>query len=289
MACGGLTSTLIFAAIVYFIVRMIIKANAAKSSEKQMDQAIDEMSQKSRRERRAADDAGEAPVQVNPRARWTSDSVVVEAQQDDSRDQSWSGTREVYSPERAPEPKHSPSVIVDRSEPAPPPPPPASAPVPAPARTGEDSYVVIHADADAETPDSKEVGAAQTGEPVTAEQLLLTLAAKGALSAQAEDEVEDRWRGNGVYGRGEVVMSQQVFGNDLDFDVSEGTKFTVKIELPGESQLLSPRAILLVKSGKGGPNIKSQQKVDFQGTVRGYRSIVRTLLVEDAEVWPAEN
>jgi hypothetical protein len=141
--------------------------------------------------------------------------------------------------------------------------------------------VVIEADAVDET--------AEGDEPVAADQLLNTLAAKGPLAAQAEDEVEDRWRGRGVYGRGEVVMTQQVFGTDLDFDVSEGTKVTLKVDLPGEAQLLSPRALLLVKSDKPAQGIASQQKVDFQGRIRGYRSIVRTLLVEDAELWPAEN
>ena len=285
MSCGGLTSTFIIGAIIYFIVKMVIKANASKSSQEPMDRPVDDMSRMSRRERKAADDARKEPVQVNPRSRWASDRVVVEAQQDDSRDRFRSGAREVSFTAETPEPERGPSVIVDPSGPPPPAPPP-----PALAGDDQDARVVAEAEAADERTDSAEADHAdESGEPVAAEQLLETLAARGPLNARAEDEVEDRWRGRGVFGRGEVVMAQQVYGTDLDFDVSEGTKVTLTIDLPGEAQLLSPRVLLLVGTDKPARAVSPQQKVDFQGRVRGYRSIVRTLLVENAEVRPSEN
>jgi hypothetical protein len=211
-----------------------------------------------------------------------------------------SGPVEPPAPAPAPEAEPVP-VPVPAPVPAPMPAPvPVPAPMPAPVPVPVTGATSAPASApERESPaasaapwraGSAVIPAVSTPEPAgaapdTVEALLAAITARSGDGAEAQERwVAETWRGKRLPGRGKLSFSSTVFGRDLDFETTVGVKLTLEVALPGQSSFFTPKVLLHLATplpaGAGGLG----HEVRFAATVRAYRGVSRTLLMEDGSV-----
>jgi hypothetical protein len=102
------------------------------------------------------------------------------------------------------------------------------------------------------------------------------------MGARVEQEIANDWRGKTLSGTGRVLSSQEVFGVDVDFHRTKGSK--VAVEVGGVEGGLPPKALVHVPDGDVAAGLAAGDEVRFTGVVKEYRSVLRTLLLEEGTV-----
>ncbi len=115
------------------------------------------------------------------------------------------------------------------------------------------------------------------------EQLLGSVQEKGVMGPGVESFVQTQWAGHTISGAGSIEYHQKIFGTDVDFGVSGGSKLIIKPDAKEASSFLTPK-ILMHLPDVEGDMLRSGTKVFFSGKVENYRSALRSLLLKDGRV-----
>jgi len=200
-------------------------------------------------------------------------------------------TYQVPVPSHAPAPVHAASppssIPASASPPSPPPVHAASPPSSIPASASPPSLPPVHAASPPSLPPAPAPVSAPASAPdmsgYPADQLLGSVQEKGIMGPGVESFVENQWAGHTISGSGSIEYHQKIFGTDLDFGVSGGSKLIVKPDSKEASSFLAPK-ILIHLPDVEGEILQSGTQVVFSGKVESYRSALRSLLLREGRV-----
>ena len=132
-------------------------------------------------------------------------------------------------------------------------------------------------------PSPESLGPAPDLSGAPAVNLMKEVLERGEMGPKVEGYVKTNWAGKILQGRGLVDYHQRIFGTDMDFGVSGGTKLTVKLDLGDAGGLMPPKVVLHLPD-VAEEGLRSDTPIVFSGKVLMYRPALRSLLVSEGRV-----